>query len=187
MNKPAFPQRQAVLESKRLILRLFAMDDAQRIQLLAGEEEVATMTSTIPYPYQDGMAEKWITMQRAWIDNKTAMTLAITLRETGKLIGAISVNSINNGEGELGFWIGKTYWGRGYCTEAVSVFSTYCRSQLHLRRVYARHLTRNPASGRVMQKCGFSYCDLTTNLLHRNGVSESIEHYERVFEEIVEK
>jgi RimJ/RimL family protein N-acetyltransferase len=59
--------------------------------------------------------------------------------------------------GELGYLIGKRYWGRGYCTEAVRAALRYAFNELKLNRVFAEHFSRNPASGRVMQKTGMRY------------------------------
>jgi ribosomal-protein-alanine N-acetyltransferase len=56
--------------------------------------------------------------------------------------------------GELGYWIGKPYWGRGYATEAAAAVLDFAFGPLALHRVEATHFTRNPASGRVMEKLG---------------------------------
>jgi RimJ/RimL family protein N-acetyltransferase len=58
---------------------------------------------------------------------------------------------------ELGYWIGKPFWGRGYATEAARALVQYGFDTLGLHRIYARHLTRNPASGRVLHKIGMTH------------------------------
>ena len=58
---------------------------------------------------------------------------------------------------ELGYWIGQSFWRQGYCTEAARAVLGYGFELLELNRVYASYLTRNPASGRVMQKIGMAY------------------------------
>lgn len=57
---------------------------------------------------------------------------------------------------ELGYWIGKPYWGRGYCTEAARAIVRYGFDDLHLHRIHSSHFASNPASGRVMQKIGMT-------------------------------
>ena len=57
---------------------------------------------------------------------------------------------------ELGYWIGKPYWGQGYCTEAARATLDFGFEQLGLNRIFAHHFARNPASGRVMQKIGMT-------------------------------
>ena len=60
-------------------------------------------------------------------------------------------------QAELGYWVGKPYWGKGFCTEAAQAVLAYAFNELALIRVYARYLARNPASGRVMQKLHMQY------------------------------
>lgn len=145
------------LATARLILRPFMLEDAPTVRALAGEREIAEMT-TIPHPYEEGMAEEWIgTHQRAF-EGGELVTWAITRREDGALLGAMSL-SLNkaNRYAELGYWVGKPYWGRGYCTEAAQEALRYAFEVLGVNRVQARHMTKNPASGRVMQKIGMTY------------------------------
>jgi ribosomal-protein-alanine N-acetyltransferase len=59
--------------------------------------------------------------------------------------------------GEVGYWLGLPYWNRGYTTEAGSALLAYSFTELQLHRILARHFTRNPASGRVMQKMGMTF------------------------------
>jgi RimJ/RimL family protein N-acetyltransferase len=58
---------------------------------------------------------------------------------------------------ELGYWIGKPYWGQGFATEATSAALRFGFGDLHLNRIFANHFTRNPASGRVLQKLGMKH------------------------------
>jgi [ribosomal protein S5]-alanine N-acetyltransferase len=57
----------------------------------------------------------------------------------------------------LGYWIGKPYWGRGFCTEAARAVLRYAFTELGLNRVHAYHFHHNPASGRVLQKIGMTH------------------------------
>ena len=82
-------------------------------------------------------------------------TFAIVLRDDPQLIGAIGL-ILDRGarKGELGYWIGKSFWSQGYCTEAATAVLDYGFSALGLNRISARHFARNAASGRVMEKIG---------------------------------
>jgi ribosomal-protein-alanine N-acetyltransferase len=81
------------------------------------------------------------------------MAFAIALRADGPLVGAISLMGMVGGHrAELGIWIGKSYGGHGYCTEATPEVLEYAFGVLRLSRVHGIHFARNPASGRVMQK-----------------------------------
>jgi ribosomal-protein-alanine N-acetyltransferase len=143
------------LETERLILRQFSPDDAPEVQRLAGDRAVASTTQTIPHPYQDGVAEAWIATHAPAFERGESVSFAVVRREAGQLVGAIGLRLAPQHErAELGYWIGVPYWNQGYATEAARAVITYAFQTLGLNKVYAQHLTRNPASGRVMQKAG---------------------------------
>jgi RimJ/RimL family protein N-acetyltransferase len=146
---------QPTLKSKRLILRPFRMADASTIQRLAGDRLIADTTLSIPHPYEDGMAEKWIQTHRSDFESGTFAIFAIVVCEGEQLIGAISLQ-INRdiNKGELGYWVGKPYWNLGYATEATITMLDWAFNALDLNRVSAKHFARNPSSGRVMEKAG---------------------------------
>lgn len=146
---------QPTLETDRLILRPFVAADAPLVQMSAGAREVADTTLSIPHPYPDGAAAAWIaTHQSAW-EAGTSVTYAITLRDAGALIGAVGMTIVNaHACAELGYWVAIPYWNQGYCTEAARAVVTFGFDALGLHRIQAHHLTRNPSSGRVMQKIG---------------------------------
>ena len=146
------------LTTLRLILRPFELSDAPEVQRLAGDWAIADTTLNIPHPYLDGMAETWINTHAEATRKAHSITLAITRQSDSALLGAISLMSISKRhQAELGYWIGKPYWGQGICTEAAQAVLAYAFNELALIRVYARHLARNPASGRVMQKLNMQY------------------------------
>lgn len=148
MNSPAS------LTTARLLLRPFELGDAAVVQRLAGDPEVALTTQNIPHPYEDGMAEEWIASHLAAWEAKRLLALAVTTAAEG-LVGAVSLTiTAAHRRGELGYWIGRPYWNRGYATEAAAAVVDFGLEELGLYRIQARHLTRNPASGRVMQKIG---------------------------------
>ena len=149
--------RQPNIETPRLKLIQFKGEDASTVQSLAGNYNVAKYTLNIPHPYKDGMAEAWFsTHQQAW-DERQAITYAIFLKETSKLIGAVGLLGVQGNEGGIGYWIGEPYWGRGFATEATQALISFCFETLKLNRIEAEYLISNPASGRVMQKAGMSY------------------------------
>ena len=149
--------KQPTLTTGRLTLRSFNPGDAGTVQQLAGNYNVSRTTLNIPHPYENDMATAWIgTHQEAW-DSKTGLVYAITLTSTNQLVGAISLHDIDGTQGELGYWVGEPYWGRGYCTEAARVLIQFSFEQLRLKRIHAEHLATNPASGRVMENIGMRH------------------------------
>ena len=143
------------IATDRLLLRPFTLDDAPAVQRLVSAYEIAESTLLIPHPYPEGAAAEWISKH-----GKTPNThvFAIALRDADEVIGAIGIDiQPEHDRGEIGYWIGLPYWGRGYMTEAARAVVGWAFESLRLHRVFAQHFTRNPASGRVMQKLGMTH------------------------------
>ncbi len=126
------------------------------VRRLAGNRAIAESTLNIPHPYEEGMAEEWIATHGPDYESGKSVHFAITHQETTELLGAISLMdvSIIHSHAELGYWIGQPSWGQGYCTEAARAVIGFAFEILELDRIHACHFSRNPASGRVMQKIG---------------------------------
>ncbi len=137
-------------------LRLFTLNDAPRVQLLAGDFAVAETTALVPHPYRSGMAEEWISTHQRERERGGSFVYAITQAEDDVLVGAIDARPAADERENFGFWIGAPYWGRGYATSAARAVVALMFSYLDCDQVTASHLVRNPASGRVMEKCGLS-------------------------------
>lgn len=149
---------QPTLATARLILRPFTPADAPVVQRLAGIWEVADTTLHVPHPYPDGAAEQWIETHAPRFAAGRLAAYAITERKGGHLVGTVSLGiEPTHAVAELGYWIGLPFWGRGYATEASAGLLRFGFEELGINRVQARHFTRNPASGRVMQKLGMTY------------------------------
>jgi RimJ/RimL family protein N-acetyltransferase len=147
-----------VLTTPRLVLRPFTLDDAPAVQRLASAREVAEGTLTIPHPYPDGAAAEWIATHPARFEEEKDLVLAITVRETGEVAGAMGlILKLDHDKVELGYWVGVPFWGRGYATEAARAMIRYGLEEWPLHRIEAFHFSRNPASGRVMQKLGLRH------------------------------
>ncbi len=143
------------IKTDRLQLRGFQASDAPDIQLLAGAREVAEMTLNIPHPYLKGMAEAWIENHERDFESGEGVVWAMVELKSNKLIGAVGliVNRRFN-RAELGYWVGKPFWGQGFATEASMAALAYGFEEMKLNKIHASHMVRNPASGRVMQKIG---------------------------------
>jgi RimJ/RimL family protein N-acetyltransferase len=145
------------LQTARLVLREFALEDAPHVQRLVGEWEVANTLLIVPHPYEDRMAQEWIATHRPAYEAGERVTWAVTLREEGALVGSITLHlHPPHDNAELGYWIGKPYWGLGYATEAAKEVVRYGFEDLDLHRIHASHFGSNPASGKVMRKVGMS-------------------------------
>lgn len=172
------PARLPTLTTDRLILRPFAPADAADVQRMAGSKQVASTTMNIPHPYEDGVAEKWIAGHAVAFAADKSLTLAISLTGDGRLVGAISLGiNRRHRRAELGYWIGPEFWSNGYCTEAARAVLAYGFERLDLHRIVAHHLTRNPASGRVMNKIGMTHEGSLRQHVDKWGVFEDLESY----------
>lgn len=147
------------LQTQRLILRPFQLSDAKEVQRLAGRHEVTSRTGAIPYPYPDGLAERWIQSHSDMFNQGESVIGAVTLNSTGELIGCMSVEGISatHKKGELAYWIAVDHWNRGYGTEAAHAIVNYAFTYFKLNKITSRHMAVNPASGKVMQKLGMKY------------------------------
>jgi RimJ/RimL family protein N-acetyltransferase len=167
---------QPILETERLLLRPFNLGDAKTVQELAGDRLIASTTLNIPHPYENGIAESWISRHEEIFNQGKGVTYAVTLRDNGQLIGAISLMSLVEGhQAELGYWIGVPYWNNGYCTEAGQALIRYAFEEKRLHRVHACYLKRNPASGRVLEKLGMSNEGTRKHHVLKWGVYEDLE------------
>jgi RimJ/RimL family protein N-acetyltransferase len=147
--------RMPTLVTQRLRLRPFAPADAADVRRLAGERDIAAGTLTIPHPYDEGVAESWIATHQETYDSGRGLVLAITLREGGGLAGAIGLAIEHaHGRAELGYWVGRPFWGRGYATEAAHALVAHGFGALGLRRVTASVFAHNARSARVLEKLG---------------------------------
>lgn len=146
------------LLTERLLLRSFILEDATDVQRLAGDRDVASTIPNMPHPYEESMAKKWIHSCYEKFEKDEVLNFAITLQTGKHFIGGIALRlDLKNENGEIGYWIGRPYWNRGYCTEAAKAVVAYSFEVLKLNRVQAKHFKRNPASGRVMEKIGMRY------------------------------
>jgi RimJ/RimL family protein N-acetyltransferase len=185
MSNPLVPTgAQPTLETERLILRPFLLADAAEVQRLAGDRAIAETTATIPHPYPDGAAETWIASHPDRYSRGECATFAITRRDGGALLGAIGLEiNPEMQRAELGYWVGKSYWNHGYCTEAARAVVRFAFEDLGLRRVFAQRYRRNPASGRVMQTAGMRHEGTLRQHAVKWDVVDDIEVYGVLHEE----
>lgn len=146
------------LETDRLVLRGLRLDDAAVIRELAGQRDIAITTLNIPHPYPDGAAAEFIKQTQKAMLADTGYTFAITRKPEEHLIGCIGLRLRPDHDcAELGYWMGKPYWSKGYTTEAARRVLQFAFEALGLNRVHASYFIHNRASARVMQKIGMTY------------------------------
>ncbi len=161
---------QPTLETPRLILRPFREEDIPEIVRLLQDPDIHRTTLNIPYPYGRAEARAWLKLQRQEFEQGRGHTFAIVRKEDDRLVGAIDIRpDQRHRKAEMGYWIGKPYWGRGYATEAARAILRYGFETLGMNRIYATHFAENPASGRVMQKIGMSQEGVMRQFTFKDG------------------
>lgn len=138
-----------------MLLRPPFMDDAAQIAERIGIRDVAWNLGRVPFPYQVRDAEAWLQHVPSKWDEDTAYVFAMTLPEDG-LIGCISLRLVPMDVWEIGYWLGKPWWGHGYTSEAAAALMDWAQMELELSRFASGHFSDNPASGRILTKLGFS-------------------------------
>ena len=145
------------IDGERIILRKLRLSDALDIYKNLQDKEIVKWTLNIPWPYKKQDAVKFIRKTHYKIRKKSGYAFGIVLKETNKIIGVIDIFPIDwkNKNAEVGYWIGRKYWGKGCMTEAVKLMLKFAFEKLKLHRVYATTIEKNTASKRVLEKVGF--------------------------------
>jgi 8-oxo-dGTP diphosphatase len=144
LNRPFLP-----IATERLTLRPLRAEDAELIPPLLNDKDIAERLKRVPYPYALKDAETFIAFaQRSMAEGKCVI-LAIVRRSDQHFMGVVG------SEGELGFWLGKPYWGQGYGTEAMGALVHFCFHVLKQNELKASVLKDNLASRGVCKKLGF--------------------------------
>jgi RimJ/RimL family protein N-acetyltransferase len=147
------------LATARLVLRPLAMPDAPQLARLGDDFEVARMLSNCPHPYSLADAEDLVRRGQG-ADPREEVMFAIELPGEGA-IGAIGFDPDGVLAREVGYWIGRPYWGRGYVSEALAAGLAWTRDHWGRRCITARHFVDNPASAAVLIRAGFLYTGRT--------------------------
>jgi len=136
-----------ILETPRLILRPLRRGDEPDFLALAGEWDVARMTSDIPHPLLPSHAKAWLQ------PNANDVRYAIDMH--GRMIGSTGYFRRRSGAAELGFWLGRDHWGMGLATEAAAAVVRHGFAEDGHMVFSSAHFVDNPSSARVLAKLGF--------------------------------
>ena len=155
MSPAAFFYRLPTLETEDLILRKPAMKDAEDIFRYASDPEVARYVLWEPHRSLSE-TRSFVRYLRSRIRAGCPSSWVVVLKETGTVIGTIGFiwYSSENRSAELGYSFSREHWNRGYATQALKAVIASVFRSLPVNRLEAQHDVRNPASGRVMEKCG---------------------------------
>lgn len=144
------------IRSERLFLRPGWPEEWEDLLTLIDDEEVVRNLARAPWPYTADDAKQFAHSQSAGLAHDRLLpNFFITLpgSQGARLIGSVGLSMVE-GEVNLGYWIGRPFWGQGYATEAARALLSLARTLGH-ERLVASHFVDNPASGRVLRKLGF--------------------------------
>lgn len=147
------------LETERLILRRFTLEDAPYMYENWAKDPQVTRFLTWNAYTDPAIADAVLNDWTAQYENPAFYQWAIELKSLGQPIGSISVVSQNE-KAELmhiGYCIGRNWWHQGIMSEALKAVMDFLFDQVGVNRVESRHDTNNPHSGAVMRKCGMHY------------------------------
>ncbi|MFS4429929.1 GNAT family N-acetyltransferase [Chryseobacterium sp. S90] len=165
-----------IIETERLILSQLEEKDVPFIVEYLQHRIFSDLTSNIPYPYVENDARSWLKMSKEAFDNKTGYTFAIRNKE-GHIIGAIGLHDRDDDKAELGYWIGMSYWNKGYVTEAARAIVDFGLNDLGFNKIFATHFLHNPASGRIMEKIGMEQEAVLKQEIKKDGEYFDIVRY----------
>jgi len=167
------------LRTTRLLLGRFMPEDASELQRLAGERAIADTTLSIPHPYTLDHALAWIGTQHREAVRRRSTNFAVRLAPGSSLIGSVGLRDIDaeHQQAELGFWIGREWWGSGYASEAANEVVRFGFDELGLNRIYAHHMVRNPAAGKVLRRIGMQQEGVLRERVRKWGVYEDVVVY----------
>jgi 8-oxo-dGTP diphosphatase len=155
------------LVAERLVLRRLTAGDADAIARLVDDWDIIKNLSDAPYPYPPGLAQRWIASTHRGIEERQDFALGIVPREAAAPIGAILLRQSQAeprvdgapppgvAAAEIGYWIGRAFWGKGYAVEAVKRMVRFAFDEVGLDRVWGAVLTDNAPSRRVLERVGF--------------------------------
>ena len=147
------------IETTRLILRRFTTDDAEAMyRNWANDPEVARYMTWEPHADANETRELLADWVEAY-EQANHYHWVIVLKESNQPLGSVGLAAINEGalSGEFGYSLSRAHWGKGIMPEALRAVLRYLFTEVGFYRLHAKHDTRNPKSGRVMEKCGMQY------------------------------
>ena len=164
-------QMPPTLTTSRLVLRTPTLADAPAIAQLAADRLIADTTAAVPHPYTLADAESFI----RHVTHDDARSEVWVIVHDGEVVGAMGLHASDDPALEgLGYWVGVPHWGQWFATEAARTVLDHAFGDRGREVVFADHLTRNPASHRVMEKVGLTVEGVRRRRLRKWGVLEDL-------------
>ncbi|MBT3320130.1 MAG: GNAT family N-acetyltransferase [Clostridia bacterium] len=154
-------------------LRYIDENDIEDIARLANDRDIAKTTATLPYPYTMSDAITWFDYV-----SSTEREHVFAIVNKKHFVGVIGlVHEIENNRAELGYWLGKQYWSKGFASAAVQMILGYAFTVLKVNKVYAQAFGTNTASHKVLEKNNFVLEGCLKEHVVRMGVTHDVLYY----------
>lgn len=161
-------------------LRALRGEDAASLARNADNPKIARyLRDRFPHPYSRADAVRFL----EYVQQTQQECVACIEMVEGEAAGAIGVqfrSDVERCSAELGYWLGEKFWGRGVMTAAIRSFADWVMPRFELTRLYAEVFAENPASGRVLEKCGFARVGVLRKAAIKYG-----EHHDYVLYDLV--
>jgi RimJ/RimL family protein N-acetyltransferase len=154
------------IETRRLVLRALGAADIEPIATLANDIDIARMTTRMPHPYGRADAEAFVA--RAQTIDPAREAVFVIEREGDGMVGMLGLHPHGALGPEIGYWVGRPFWGQGIASEAASAAMTWAGRDWGRRVASAGYFADNPASGRVLERAGFLH---TGEVQHRHSIA----------------
>ncbi len=142
------------LQGKWAKVRPWQLADAESVAQLANDRDIwRNLRDAFPHPYTVANAEEYLTLA-----SQALPQTAFAIDLDGQAVGSIGLRlntDVHRFTAELGYWLGRPFWGRGIMTQAVAALTDYGFETLGLQRIYAEPFAHNTASARVLEKTGY--------------------------------
>ncbi len=150
-------------------IRSFAPDDVDALIRYADNRNVwLGLRDRFPHPYTAADAAAWLEAS-----GRQEPETHFAIASATELVGGIGLElqeDVHRHSAEIGYWLGEPFWGRGIATRAVRALTDWAFAQFPLVRIYARVFSSNPASARVLKKCGYLLEGRCRRAVHKDGV-----------------
>jgi ribosomal-protein-alanine N-acetyltransferase len=145
-----------ILQGSRIILRPMTVQDAEAVHSLLNNSEVSEFLSRVKYPLPVENVQRHLKGLNRPGARKKTFSFAVIEKKSEKLIGSASVRlSPNLAVGELGYWLGRDFWGNGYMKEALRLAVGFAFGELQLHRIFAHVFSENIRSCKLLEGLGF--------------------------------
>ncbi|WP_297443717.1 8-oxo-dGTP diphosphatase MutT [Acidocella sp.] len=169
------------LRTSRLTLRAFMAEDAPHFHRLINDWEICRRLPDAPFPYPAELVEGWIAASLADRDAHRAEQFAVVESQTGTLVGAVGLKLAKGQKAaELGYWLGRAFWGQGYALEAVRRVVEWAFAALPIAHLTATTAADNEASQAVLARLGFAADGKGSKVfMCRPGHKLPVKHFKR--------